>query len=111
MPESSARESTRRARSITGLSTILPFRETTPKAFTGGGFCGFHDQTRVRHFFLRRGIQVVQQVNLARVDQRFAVKTQLFDVGGFVQEARFVVGIGIDGIEGLNPGKSARPAK
>ncbi len=44
----------------------------------------------------------MQQINLTRVDQRFAVKAQLFDVGGFLQESGFVVSVGIDGIERLN---------
>ncbi|MGQ7790657.1 hypothetical protein ACULNC_25955 [Shigella flexneri] len=40
----------------------------------------------------------MQQINLTRVDQRFAVKAQLFDVGGFLQESGFVVSVGIYGI-------------
>lgn len=101
MPESSARESTRRARSITGPSTILPFRNHA-EAFASGGFSGFYDAAGVIHFFLGRCVEVVQQINLTRVDQRFAVKAQLFDVGGFLQESGFVVSVGIDGIERLN---------
>ena len=102
MPESSARESTRRARSITGPSTILPFRGNHAEAFASGGFSGFYDAAGVIHFFLGRCVEVVQQINLTRVDQRFAVKAQLFDVGGFLQESGFVVSVGIDGIERLN---------
>ncbi len=60
-------------RSITGPSTILPFRETTPRP-----------SERRPQRLLRRGgrdpllsgwcVEVVQQINLTRVDQRFAVK-------------------------------------
>lgn len=102
MPESSARESTRRARSITGPSTILPFRGNHAEAFASGGLSGFYDAAGVIHFFLSRCVEVVQQINLTRVDQRFAVKAQLFDVGGFLQESGFVISVGIDGIERLN---------
>ena len=48
----------------------------------------------------------MQEFDLARVDERFAVKTQLLDVCGFVQETRFVVGIGIHGVERLNTGRT-----
>ena len=37
------------------------------------------DAAGVIHFFLGRCVEVVQQINLTRVDQRFAVKTHLFD--------------------------------
>ncbi len=63
----------RRARSITGPSTILPFRETTP---------GLRERRLQR--LLRRGgrdplllgrcVEVVQQINLTRVDQRLPSK-------------------------------------
>lgn len=72
------------------------------EAFASGGFSGFYDAAGVIHFFLGRCVEVVQQINLTRVDQRFAVKAQLFDVGGFLQESGFVVSVGIDGIERLN---------
>ena len=76
-----------------------------------GGFSGFYDAAGVIHFFLGWCVEVVQQINLTRVDQRFAVKAQLFDVGGFLQESGFVVSVGIDGIERLNTRRRARPAK
>ena len=68
------------------------------EAFASGGFSGFYDAAGVIHFFLGRCVEVVQQINLTRVDQRFAVKAQLFDVGGFLQESGFVISVGIDGI-------------
>ena len=58
--------------------------------------------------FACRGIQVVQELDLARVDERLTVKTQLLDVCGFMQETRFVVGIGINGVERLNAGRACR---
>ena len=39
----------------------------------------------------------MQQFNLTRIDQRFAVETELFDVFRFVNKAFFVIGVGIDG--------------
>ncbi len=59
--------STRRARSITGPSTILPFRETRR---------GLRERRLQRllrrggrdHFFLGRCVEVMQQINLTRVD-------------------------------------------
>lgn len=46
----------------------------------------------------------MQQFNLTRIDQRFAVETELFDVFRFVNKAFFVIGVGIDGVERRNTG-------
>ena len=61
------------------------------EAFASGGFSGFYDAAGVIHFFLGRCVEVVQQINLTRVDQRFAVKAQLFDESGLSDEALLVV--------------------
>ena len=63
---------------------------------------GVNDALGMLHLQLGGRVQVVQQVNLARVDKRFAVKTQLFDMRGLFEETGFVIGIGIDGIERLD---------
>lgn len=49
----------------------------------------------------------MREFDLARVDERFAVKTQLLDVCGFVQETPLVVGIGIHGVERWTPAERA----
>lgn len=52
--------------------------------FANSGFSDFHDQTGVNQLFTRWGVQVVQELDLTRVNKRFAVKTQLLDACGFV---------------------------
>ncbi len=111
MPESSARESTRRARSIT---------DRPPSCRSGKPRRGLRERRLQRllrrggrdpRFFLGRCVEVVQQINLTRVDQRFAVKAQLFDVGGFLQESSFVVSVRNRRYRTPEYPQSARPAK
>ncbi len=110
MPESSARTHQTGAIDNREMSTHPAVQGNHAEAFASGGFSGFYDAAR-DPLLLGRRVEVVQQINLTRVDQRFAVKAQLFDVGGFLQESGFVVSVGIDGIERLNTRKSAQPAK